>query len=91
MKFKIELSEPAQKQLRQLDKQQAKRILKFLRDRLPLYDDPRDIGEALKDPAFEDLWRYRVGDYRILARVKDEVLTVLIVEIGHRAEVYKKH
>jgi mRNA interferase RelE/StbE len=89
MTWTIELSEPAQKQLRQFDKQQAKRILKFLHERLLTHQNPRELGEALQDNKYKNLWKYRVGDYRILTRIQDEVLTVLVVEIGHRSEVYK--
>jgi mRNA interferase RelE/StbE len=91
MTWTIELSIPAQKQLRQLDKQQAKRIIKFLHERLLALENPRELGEVLQDPIYKSLWKYRVGDYRILTRIQDDLLTVLVVDIGHRSSIYLKH
>jgi mRNA interferase RelE/StbE len=62
-------------------------IYKFLR-RLPQYDDPRRTGEALHGE-LAGLWKYRVGDYRLLCRIEDARLVVLVVRIGNRREVYR--
>jgi mRNA interferase RelE/StbE len=51
-------------------------------------DDPRQTGKALKGP-LGDLWRYRVGDYRIICDIQDRVLIVLVLQIGNRREVYR--
>jgi mRNA interferase RelE/StbE len=56
---------------------------------LPRLDDPRSLGVALKGEELGDLWRYRVGDYRILCRIEDERVTVLVLRFGHRRDVYK--
>ena len=88
MAWKIELSETAVKQLSRLDKPDAKRIRTFLRQRLEKLDDPRSIGKALTGP-LGSLWRYRVGDYRLICDIQDGVLCVLVLRIGNRREVYR--
>lgn len=89
MAWKVELSGLAQKNLAQLDPQLARRILSFLHTRVAELDDPRSVGEALKGSKLGDLWKYRVGDYRIIANIEDRVLRVLVVKIGNRREVYR--
>lgn len=88
MAWRIELSGLAQKNLRALDRQNAVRILRFLRDRLAPLEDPRSIGEALKGARLGGFWKYRVGDYRIIADIDDGAVRVLVVRIGDRREVY---
>jgi mRNA interferase RelE/StbE len=84
----IEYAETAKKQLRKLDKLAARRILDFMDERIAPSDDPRTFGKALKG-SLGDLWRYRVGDYRVLCDIQDGVLTVLVLQIGNRREVYR--
>ena len=88
MTWRIELTETANKQLAKLDKVEARRITKFLRERLAATDNPRNTGKALSGP-LGDLWRYRVGDYRLICEIQDGVLCVLVLKIGNRREVYK--
>lgn len=90
MKWKIELSTLARKNLGDLDKQIAKRILRFLHDRITKLENPRDVGDALKGPKLGIFWKYRVGDYRIIADIQDRELIILVVRIGNRREVYKR-
>jgi len=85
----IEVDAGAEKQLGKLDKSDARRIRDFLRDRLAGSEDPRRIGKALVGQQYKSLWRYRVGDYRIICRIQDQRLVVLVVEIGHRREIYR--
>lgn len=89
MKWIIEFDPSAVKELDKLDPQQAKRILRFLFDRVAHLDDPRSIGEALKGSRFNTLWKYRVGDYRIITSIEDNVARILVVKIGDRKEVYR--
>lgn len=89
MAWKIEFAASAEKELARLDRQHARRILTFLRERLAPLDDPRSIGEALKGPEFGQFWKYRVGDYRIIAGIQDAKLTVYVLRIGNRREVYR--
>jgi mRNA interferase RelE/StbE len=89
MAWKIEFSEPADRELNRLDPQQSRRILKFLLGRVAKLEDPRRIGKPLQAPHFGELWRYRVGDFRIICKLRDEVFVVLVVQIGPRKEIYR--
>lgn len=70
-----------------MDKQNAKRIFDTLEERIALLDDPRVLGKPLKGNLGE-LWRYRIGDYRVLCNIQDDQLIILAALIGHRKEVY---
>ena len=89
MAWKVELDEAAEHELDKLDPQVARRILSFLFDRVAKLDDPRSIGEALKGSQLGAFWKYRVGDYRIIASIEDGALRVLVVRVGNRREVYR--
>ncbi|MDL2207377.1 type II toxin-antitoxin system RelE/ParE family toxin [Desulfovibrio sp. OttesenSCG-928-M16] len=89
MAWKVEITPAANAELKKLGTAGAQRILKFLFKRLQNRENPREIGEALKGN-LRDFWRYRVGDYRILCRLNDGAITVFVVHIAHRREVYKK-
>lgn len=87
--WKIEFSTDIAKQLRKIDATNAERIVTFLERRVAAADDPRSLGIAMKGKEFHGLWRYRVGDYRIICELQDNRLVVLVIEIGHRREVYR--
>ena len=89
MVWTIEFDERAEKQLSHIGNTDALRIRKFLRERIQGTEDPRRTGKALVGTTFKNLWRYRVGDYRILCNLQDNRLVVLVIEIGHRREVYR--
>ena len=89
MAWMIELSELADRELNKLDPQHSKRILKFLQEGVAKLEDPRSIGKLLQGSRFGELWRYRVGDFRIICRIVDDKLIVLVVRIGHRKDVYR--
>jgi mRNA interferase RelE/StbE len=84
----IEYAETAKKQLRKLDKPSGRRILDFMDERVAPGDDPRATGKALKGD-LGDLWRYRVGDFRVICDIQDRVLTVLVLQVGNRRQVYR--
>lgn len=88
MAWRIELTGEARKQLAKLGHAEARRIRDYLRQRIEPLDDPRQLGKSLKS-RFGGLWRYRVGDYRLICELRDETLVVLVVRIGHRKEVYR--
>ncbi|MGO9938062.1 MAG: type II toxin-antitoxin system RelE family toxin [Terracidiphilus sp.] len=88
MTWTIEYAESARKQLRKLDKPVARRIVEFMDKRVAPSDDPRELGMALKG-SLGDLWRYRVGDFRILCDIQDRKVTILVLQIGNRREVYR--
>jgi mRNA interferase RelE/StbE len=90
MTWRIEFDPAAAKELGKLGREPAQRILKFLSERLAKLDDPRSIGEALKGSRLAAFWKYRVGDYRIIADIEDGALTILVVRIGNRREVYRR-
>jgi mRNA interferase RelE/StbE len=89
MAYSVELAESADRELAKLDPQQCKRILKFLYERVAKLDDPRSIGEALHGSRLGEFWKYRVGDYRLICKIEDERLVVLVLRVGHRKEVYR--
>lgn len=89
MAWRIEFDDAAKKDLAKLDKQVARRITTFLRERLAVLDDPRSLGDALKGSRLGDFWKYQVGDYRIIAHIEDGQLRILVVRIGNRREVYR--
>ncbi len=81
MAWKIEFTPEARAELKKVGEPQAQRILKFLFNRLQNRDGPREIGTPLKGN-LREFWRYRVGDYRILCRLDDGVVTVFVVHIA---------
>jgi mRNA interferase RelE/StbE len=85
----IKLDEEAQKDLAKLDKQVARRIMAFLRERVATLEDPRSIDEALKGSKLGEFWKYRVDDYLLISSIEDGALRILVVKIGNRREVYK--
>ena len=89
MAWRIELSSAARKDLMALDPQVARRITAFLRERVAALDDPRSIGEALQGSRLGAFWKYRVGDYRVIANIEDQAVRILVVRVRNRREVYK--
>lgn len=90
MAWQIELAASASKQLAKLDPQIARRILLFLRDRVAPLDNPRSIGEALRGKELGEFWKYRVGDWRIIADIEDDVLLITVIRLGNRREIYRR-
>lgn len=89
MAWRIELHPGAEKELDKVGSVAAQRILRFLHDRVAPLDNPRAIGQALKGSELGEFWKYRVGDYRVIARIEDSVVTVFVVRIGDRKSVYR--
>ena len=89
MAWSIEIDEAAEKDLAKLDKQVARRIIKYLRERISVLDNPRSIGEALQGSRFGEFWKYRVGDYRIITKIEDNAMLILVIRIGHRGKIYR--
>lgn len=85
MAWRIELTDEAVKQLKKIGHADAKRIL---RGRIQPLEDPRQLGKPLTGQLGE-LWRYRVGNYRLIASIEDDEIRVLVVRIGHRSKVYR--
>lgn len=89
MTWKVKLDLTAEKELSKLEHQQAKRILKFLFERISRLHNPRSIGEALRGSKLDTFWKYRVGDYRIISNIDDKNSQILILRIGNRKEIYR--
>jgi mRNA interferase RelE/StbE len=89
MAWSIQFSKRARQQLEKLDPQVARRIFQLVFERIATSSNPRSLGEALKGMELGDLWRYRVGDYRILASIEDRDVRILVVAFGNRREIYR--
>ena len=89
MAWQIKLHPAAERELDKIDPQTARSILTFLHDRVAKLDDPRIIGEALKDSKLGAFWKYRVGEWRIIAHIEDGALRIFAVRTGSRRKVYK--
>lgn len=89
MAWSVEFSETAGRELGKLDAQQRKRILKFLQQRVATLDEPRSLGRALRGSRLGEFWKYRLGDYRLICRIEDDRLVVLVLRVGHRKEIYR--
>jgi mRNA interferase RelE/StbE len=87
MSWAYKFDERALKELRKLGKQAQREIITDLDERIAGEGDPRRFGKGLKAD-LAGLWRYRVGDYRILCQITDGELLVLVIAVGHRRDVY---
>ena len=86
MTWQIEWDDRARKELRFLDPSIQKKILRYLRERITT--DPQRFGRGLIGDKV-GLWRYRVEDYRVICKIEYDRLTVLVIEVGHRKEIYE--
>ena len=86
--WKIEITRGAEKQIKKLDRAAQAAILRFLRERLQSAENPRQLGKPLQGEK-GGLWRYRVGDYRLICDIQDRKITVLVLRVGHRKDVYR--
>ena len=86
--WRVEFHRAAVNDLRKLGSEGERRVLRYLRERIAGSEDPRRFGHALTGDR-KGLWRYRVGNYRIIAAIEDDRFVVLVATIGHRREVYR--
>lgn len=86
--WRIEFDRAAARDLKKLGSDAERRVLTFLRTRIAGSSDPRQLGKPLTGDQ-KGFWRYRVGDYRIVAVIEDDHFVVLVVTVGHRREVYR--
>jgi mRNA interferase RelE/StbE len=84
----VRIARTAEKQIERLDRQAQRRIVDFLRERVAGAADPRLTGKPLRGDR-AGLWRYRVGDYRLICRIEDQELVVMVLQVGHRKEIYQ--
>ena len=88
MAWTVEVGDFAERQFRKLDRSARDRLLGYLYDRIEGCKNPRHFGEPLKGE-MAGLWRYRVGDYRIICKLEDNRLVVVALAVGHRREIYR--
>ena len=88
MTFKVEYTGTARKQLKKMDRKITAFILTFIEEKLVGCENPRLYGKALHG-SLGDKWRYRIGDYRILAKIEDDKVIILVLEVGHQREINK--
>lgn len=86
--YQVAFERNAQKTLKKMDPQQARIIMAWIKKNLVGTDDPRRHGKGLVANHSGE-WRYRIGDYRLIADIHDETITILILEIGHRRDIYQ--
>ena len=89
MTWIIKYTDTAVKQLKKIDRPVAVRLLDYMDQRVSSADDPRSLGKNLVGPKLGEYWRYRVGDIRIICKIQDDQVCILVIEIGNRREVYK--
>jgi mRNA interferase RelE/StbE len=84
----VEFDDRARRELRRLDTKIQQTILRYLRERITGTQDPRRFGKPLRRN-LAGLWRYRIEDYRLICRIEEDRVVVLVLQIGHRREVYE--
>lgn len=88
MAWRVEFDYRAKREFDKLDRPAKERITRFLRERIVTDEDPRRMGEALRGEK-ATLWKYRIGDYRLICSIQDDRVTVLVLAVGHRREIYR--
>lgn len=88
MPWRVEISKTAQRQITKLDRVAQSQITRFLRERVLPSENPRQFGKPLRGEK-KGLWRYRLGDYRIICEIQDETDIVHVLALGHRKEIYR--
>jgi len=86
--WRVEISRTAEKQFKKLDQQIQAKLVRYLRERVRESADPHQFGKALRGEK-KGLWRYRVGDYRIICDIRDAEKTVAVLALGHRKHIYR--
>jgi len=86
--WRVEFKRTAEKQISKLDRPAQARILSYFRERVQPSENPRQFGKALHGEG-QDLWRYRIGDYRAICEIDDAEGRIVVLAVGHRKEVYR--
>ncbi|NBU14480.1 MAG: type II toxin-antitoxin system RelE/ParE family toxin [Alphaproteobacteria bacterium] len=87
MGWTVKFTKAADKALLKLPPSIQIRLVEYLRTRVLSQDNPRNCGRSLQGD-FVGLWRYRVGDYRLICKIEDELMLVLVIKLGHRGSIY---
>ena len=88
MAWQIEFDSEAENDLKKINREMQRRILRYLRERIATGKDPRRFGAPLRRE-LSGLWKYRLGDYRIICRIEDKKVVVYVIRVGHRKDIYK--
>ena len=88
MTWKIEFDDRARKELRKLDRTAQSSILHYLRKKIATKDNPRRFGDPLRKN-LSGFWKYRIGAYRIICDIQEDVVTVRVIRVGHRKNIYE--
>ncbi|MDF1645466.1 MAG: type II toxin-antitoxin system RelE/ParE family toxin [Legionellaceae bacterium] len=88
MTWKVEFDTSVEKDLKKLGHTAQKKILKYIKEKILTSENPRLLGKSLSGK-LSDIWRYRIGDYRLLAKIEDEQFVILVIHVGHRKDVYR--
>ncbi|HCY86908.1 MAG TPA: type II toxin-antitoxin system mRNA interferase toxin, RelE/StbE family [Desulfobacteraceae bacterium] len=89
MTWTIEFHPKVKRELRKLDKKDSKALLDFLEHEILSLDDPREKAVQLKEN-LKEFWKFRVGQFRIIADIQEDVLLILVVRVGNRKDVYTR-
>jgi mRNA interferase RelE/StbE len=87
-KYQVRLEKRAQKNLKKMDSNDARIIMAWIKKNLVNCEDPYAYGKALKGN-LKEKWRYRIGDYRLICNINNKKVVILVLEAGHRKEIYK--
>jgi len=87
--WRIEFDSAVEGDLKKLDPQAQRRILHYLREKIATDKDPRRFGASLRRE-LAGLWKYRIGDFRVICRIEDKRIVVYVIRVGHRKEVYRR-
>ena len=90
MVWTIEYAASVRKSIRKLSPGVRRRIRRYIEDRVASTEDPRQLGAPLRGSQFDGLWRFRVGDYRIITKLEHARRTILVVAVAHRREAYRQ-
>ncbi len=88
MVWQIEFDSEAEIDLRKIDREIQRRILRYLREKIATEKDPRRFGAPLRRE-LSGMWKYRLGDYRLICRIEDNKVVVYVIRVGHRKDIYK--
>jgi len=89
LRWKVQISDQAIKELKKLDRVNRELIFTYIEQRIEGCENPRLFGEPLKEN-LSGYWRYRIGQYRLICEIEDAVVTVYVVAVGHRKQVYNR-
>lgn len=90
MAWQIKFDPQSEKDFKGIDQADRRRIFKFLKERVAQLENPRSLGEALSGRQWGRFWKYRVGNYRLICDIQDKAITILVVRVGHRRDIYER-